>query len=72
MNYAECIKMNYMSTRKETFYNLQLYIKGSWDVYASFNQYVKVEHLENDSLREKERLTIEFTLLNILQKILTD
>ncbi|RZC81915.1 hypothetical protein C5167_044494 [Papaver somniferum] len=49
MNYVECINVDYKSTRKESFYDLQLDIKGCQDVYASFDKYVEVEHLEGDN-----------------------
>ncbi|KAD4584001.1 hypothetical protein E3N88_21602 [Mikania micrantha] len=49
MNYIECINVNYKSTRKESFYDLQLDVKGCRDVYASFDKYVEVERLEGDN-----------------------
>ncbi|KAI8573371.1 hypothetical protein RHMOL_Rhmol01G0271900 [Rhododendron molle] len=41
MNYIECINVDYKSTRKESFYDLQLDVKGCRDVYASFDKYVE-------------------------------
>eukprot|EP00252_Welwitschia_mirabilis_P016663 TRINITY_DN3688_c0_g3_i1.p1 TRINITY_DN3688_c0_g3~~TRINITY_DN3688_c0_g3_i1.p1 ORF type:complete len:1111 (+),score=262.49 TRINITY_DN3688_c0_g3_i1:336-3668(+) len=49
MNYIECINVDYKSTRKESFYDLQLDVKGCQDVYASFDKYVEVERLEGDN-----------------------
>ncbi|XP_071910827.1 ubiquitin C-terminal hydrolase 12-like isoform X4 [Coffea arabica] len=49
MNYIECINVNFKSTRKESFYDLQLDVKGCKDVYASFDKYVEVERLEGDN-----------------------
>ncbi|XP_010519993.1 PREDICTED: ubiquitin carboxyl-terminal hydrolase 12-like isoform X2 [Tarenaya hassleriana] len=49
MNYIECINVDYKSTRKESFYDLQLDVKGCKDVYASFDKYVEVERLEGDN-----------------------
>ncbi|XP_026444313.1 ubiquitin carboxyl-terminal hydrolase 13-like [Papaver somniferum] len=49
INYIECIKVDYESTRKESFYDLQLDVKGCKDVYASFDKYVQVERLEGDN-----------------------
>ncbi|KAG6693931.1 hypothetical protein I3842_09G025300 [Carya illinoinensis] len=49
MNYIECINVDYKSTRKESFYDLQLDVKGCRDVYDSFDKYVEVERLEGDN-----------------------
>jgi ubiquitin carboxyl-terminal hydrolase 7 len=49
MNYIECINVDFKSTRKESFYDLQLDVKGCRDVYASFDKYVEVERLEGDN-----------------------
>ncbi|KAL0817230.1 hypothetical protein Bca101_073674 [Brassica carinata] len=49
MNYIECINVDYKSTRKESFYDLQLDVKGCKDVYESFDKYVEVERLEGDN-----------------------
>ncbi|XP_038701644.1 ubiquitin carboxyl-terminal hydrolase 13-like isoform X2 [Tripterygium wilfordii] len=49
MNYIECINVDYKSTRKESFYDLQLDVTGCRDVYASFDKYVEVERLEGDN-----------------------
>ncbi|KAK3001642.1 hypothetical protein RJ639_021120, partial [Escallonia herrerae] len=49
MNYIECINVDFKSTRKESFYDLQLDVKGCRDIYASFDKYVEVERLEGDN-----------------------
>ncbi|KAM2568351.1 hypothetical protein TB2_008595 [Malus domestica] len=49
MNYTDCINVHYKSERKESFYDLQLDVKGCRDVYDSFDKYVTVEHLEGDN-----------------------
>ncbi|XP_030962284.1 ubiquitin carboxyl-terminal hydrolase 12-like isoform X2 [Quercus lobata] len=59
MNYIECINVNYKSTRKESFYDLQLDVKGCRDVYASFDKYVEVEHLEVDNKYHAERYGLQ-------------
>ncbi|XP_058183377.1 ubiquitin C-terminal hydrolase 12-like isoform X4 [Rhododendron vialii] len=55
MNYIECINVEYKSTRKESFYDLQLDVKGCRDVYASFDKYVEVERLEGDNKYHAEQ-----------------
>ncbi|KAI3751336.1 hypothetical protein L2E82_22412 [Cichorium intybus] len=40
--------------RKESFYDLQLDVKGCRDVYASFDKYVEVERLEGDNKYQAE------------------
>ncbi|KAK4593532.1 hypothetical protein RGQ29_017589 [Quercus rubra] len=59
MNYIECINVNYKSTRKESFYDLQLDVKGCRDVYASFDKYVEVEHLEGDNKYHAEQYGLQ-------------
>ncbi|KAL7617605.1 ubiquitin C-terminal hydrolase 12 [Lactuca sativa] len=54
MNYIECINVDFKSTRKESFYDLQLDVKGCRDVYASFDKYVEVERLEGDNKYQAE------------------
>ncbi|KAL0368371.1 UNVERIFIED_CONTAM: Ubiquitin carboxyl-terminal hydrolase 13 [Sesamum calycinum] len=49
-NYIECINVDYKSSRQESFYaDVQLDVKGCHDVYASFDKYVAIEHLDADN-----------------------
>ncbi|XP_076890785.1 ubiquitin C-terminal hydrolase 12-like isoform X4 [Bidens hawaiensis] len=59
MNYIECINVDYKSTRKESFYDLQLDVKGCRDVYASFDKYVEVERLEGDNKYHAEQYGLQ-------------
>ncbi|MBA0732514.1 hypothetical protein Gogos_016601, partial [Gossypium gossypioides] len=59
MNYIECINVDYKSTRKESFYDLQLDVKGCHDVYASFDKYVEVERLEGDNKYHAEQYGLQ-------------
>ncbi|XP_022765603.1 ubiquitin carboxyl-terminal hydrolase 13-like isoform X1 [Durio zibethinus] len=59
MNYIECINVDYKSTRKESFYDLQLDVKGCEDVYASFDKYVEVERLEGDNRYHAEQYGLQ-------------
>ncbi|XP_028118592.1 ubiquitin carboxyl-terminal hydrolase 12-like [Camellia sinensis] len=59
MSYIECINVDYKSTRKESFYDLQLDVKGCHDVYASFDKYVEVERLEGDNMYHAEQFGLQ-------------
>ncbi|KAL0908829.1 hypothetical protein M5K25_023338 [Dendrobium thyrsiflorum] len=59
MNYIECINVDYKSRRKESFYDLQLDVKGCRDVYASFDKYVEVERLEGDNKYQAEQYGLQ-------------
>jgi ubiquitin carboxyl-terminal hydrolase 7 len=48
-NYIKCINVNYESSRNETFYDLQLNVKGCKNVYDSFKDYIAEETLEGDN-----------------------
>ncbi|KAL3828639.1 hypothetical protein ACJIZ3_017441 [Penstemon smallii] len=59
VNYIECINVDYKSSRKESFYDLQLDVKGCHDVYASFNKYVEVENLDGDNKYHAEQYGLQ-------------
>ncbi|XLS71974.1 hypothetical protein HN51_028839 [Arachis hypogaea] len=59
MNYIECINVDYKSTRKESFYDLQLDVKGCRNVYDSFDKYVEVERLEGDNKYHAEKYGLQ-------------
>ncbi|GJN34912.1 hypothetical protein PR202_gb23621 [Eleusine coracana subsp. coracana] len=59
INYIECINVEYKSSRKESFYDLQLDVKGCRDVYASFDKYVEVERLEGDNKYHAEQYGLQ-------------
>lgn len=48
-NYIKCINVDFESSRTETFYDLQLNVKGCKDVYESFDQYIEEETLEGEN-----------------------
>ncbi|KAL0485464.1 ubiquitin carboxyl-terminal hydrolase [Acrasis kona] len=53
-NYIRCLNVDYESSRKESFYDLQLNVKNCNDVYKSFDQYVEEETLEGDNKYQAE------------------
>ncbi|XP_068340698.1 ubiquitin C-terminal hydrolase 12-like isoform X1 [Pyrus communis] len=58
-NYIECFNVDYKSTWKESFYDLQLDVKGCRDVYASFSKFVEVKRLEGDNQYHSEELGLQ-------------
>ena len=54
VNYIECVNVDFKSTRKEEFLDLQLQVKDCKDVYESFDKYCEVETLDGDNLYEAE------------------
>jgi ubiquitin carboxyl-terminal hydrolase 7 len=44
-SFVECSNVDYKSTRRESFMDLQLDVKGCNDIYDSFKQYCEVEEL---------------------------
>ncbi|XP_023245457.1 ubiquitin carboxyl-terminal hydrolase 7 [Copidosoma floridanum] len=49
VSFINCKKINYTSRRVETFYDIQLNIKGKKNIYESFNDYVSSEILDGDN-----------------------
>jgi len=37
-NFLECVNVDYKSSRRESFMDLQLDVKGCADIYASFDK----------------------------------
>ncbi|KAF0983053.1 hypothetical protein FDP41_011031 [Naegleria fowleri] len=53
-NYIKCINVDYESSRKEPFYDLQLNVKGCRNVYESFDQYILEETLQGENQYQAE------------------
>ncbi|PBC26408.1 Ubiquitin carboxyl-terminal hydrolase [Apis cerana cerana] len=49
VSFIKCKNIDYKSTRVETFYDIQLNIKGKKNIYESFNDYVSTESLDGDN-----------------------
>jgi ubiquitin carboxyl-terminal hydrolase 7 len=46
VSYIRCKNVDYTSSRTESFYDIQLSIKGKKDIHESFVDYVKTENLD--------------------------
>ena len=49
LSFIKCKNVNYMSSRQEAFYDVQLNVKDKKNVYESFKDYIEVESLEGDN-----------------------
>ena len=47
--FIECIDVDYKSTRRESFMDLQLDVKGCKDIYNSFDKYCEVEVMDGQN-----------------------
>ena len=47
--FIECINVDYKSTRRESYMDLQLDVKGCKDIYSSFNKYCEVEVMDGQN-----------------------
>lgn len=53
-SFVQCVNVDFQSFRDESFYDLQLDVKGCKDIYDSFRKYVEVEMLNGDNQYEAE------------------
>ena len=49
MSYIRCKNVDYKSTRTESFYDIQLNIKGKKSIEESFTDYIQTETLDGDN-----------------------
>ena len=49
ISYIRCKNVDYKSTRTESYYDIQLNIKGKKTIDESFADYIKTETLEGDN-----------------------
>ena len=54
VNYVKCINVKYKSLREEKFYDVQLNIKDSNNIYESLEKYTSEEILDGDNLYDSE------------------
>jgi len=75
VNYIKCISVDDKSVKIESFYDLQLEVKGCKDLYASFDKFVEVARLEGDNkyasdksgLQDAEKIVLFKDLPSVLQ-----
>ncbi|KAJ2946169.1 hypothetical protein O0L34_g5103 [Tuta absoluta] len=48
-SFIKCTNVNCTSTRSETFYDIQLSVKGKNNIYESFKDYISIELLDGDN-----------------------
>lgn len=53
-SFVQCVNVDFQSFRDESFYDLQLDVKGCKDIYESFRKYVEIEMLQGDNQYEAE------------------
>lgn len=49
VSYIRCKNVDYTSSRIESFYDIQLNIKGKKNIHESFEDYIKTENLDGDN-----------------------
>ncbi|XP_013388428.1 ubiquitin carboxyl-terminal hydrolase 7 [Lingula anatina] len=49
LSYVKCKHVDYVSSRTEPFYDIQLNVKGKKTIYESFKDYITVETLDGDN-----------------------
>ena len=55
LNYIDCINVDFKSTRKESFMDLSLDVKGCKNVYESFLKYTEVEIMDGQDQYQSEK-----------------
>jgi ubiquitin carboxyl-terminal hydrolase 7 len=58
-SYIKCVNVEYESSREETFYDIQLNVKGKRDLTDSFKDYVQVEMLDGENKYQSEKYGLQ-------------
>ncbi|KAG8878853.1 hypothetical protein FRB98_005967 [Tulasnella sp. 332] len=58
-SYVKCVNIDFVSTRSEDFYDIQLNVKGMRNLYDSFKDYISVETLDGDNKYFAEGLGLQ-------------
>ncbi|KAF6255465.1 hypothetical protein COO60DRAFT_1641474 [Scenedesmus sp. NREL 46B-D3] len=54
LNFIECVGVDYKSSRRESFMDLQLDVKGCPNIYDSFDRYTQVEMMDGENQYKAE------------------
>jgi hypothetical protein len=66
MSYIRCKNVDYKSTRSESFYDIQLNIKGKKSITESFQDYIQTETLDGDNKYDAGTYGLQVTNIFIL------
>lgn len=58
-SYIKCVNVEYESSRVETFYDIQLNVKGKKDLLESFDDYIQVEMLDGENKYQSEKYGLQ-------------
>jgi ubiquitin carboxyl-terminal hydrolase 7 len=58
-SYVKCVNVDYESKREETFYDVQLNVKGRKNLHESFQDYVQVEMLDGENKYQSEKYGLQ-------------
>ena len=58
-SYIKCVNVDYESSREETFYDIQLNVKGKANLHDSFKDYVSVEMMDGENKYQSEKYGLQ-------------
>lgn len=67
-NFIECVDVEYKSTRRESFMDLQLDVKGCANIYDSFDKYTAVEMMTGENQYKAEGYGLQVRLGGSLEQ----
>lgn len=68
LSYIRCKNVDYKSTRSESFYDIQLNIKGKKSIIESFQDYIQTETLDGDNKYDAGTFGLQVSVLMISLK----
>jgi ubiquitin carboxyl-terminal hydrolase 7 len=66
ISFIKCKHVTYESSRSETYYDIQLNMKGKKDIYESFKDYVATEVLDGDNKYDAGNHGLQVVILSTL------